>query len=316
MVALEERSAFQATVRRQLSDLLVSHGETGAHLAPLLLSPTAKFFRSELVRLSAHPSQISKRALIDWAMSAELIHAASLIHDDIVDESALRRDEPTLHMRKGNGWAVLAGDLLLSEALKVIERYGPAAIRAATSAVSSLTSAAMSEIDARPPNHGREPQLSRLSLEATRRIAVGKTGALFGYCLSAGPILNEDFDMAVRFTQAGLHLGTAYQFRDDLIDLIGEEGKPRASDLREGNPNAFLALARELEGIPASVLSEIALRNWDRAADQILKLPARVPLLNRIQSEVAQATTLLGSLAQEPQLTLLLETLRKDPQYV
>ena len=296
--------------------LLQGHGSIGRGLVPLLLSPSAKFFRSELVRLSAGAADVSPSSLLDWAVSAELIHAASLIHDDIVDESGLRRQEPTLHITKGSGWAVLAGDLLLSEALQLMEKHGTPAIHAATMAVSALTKAAIEEIELRPLNHLNRPQISSASFGETRKIAAGKTGALFGYCLAGGPILLDDSNRADQQFKAGVHLGVAYQFRDDLIDLIGEPGKPRGTDLREGNPNAFLALVGAEGGIPPQVIQSVARQNWENAADALLALPHRAMLLARIQTEVDQAKSLLGLLAREPQLSLLFDILRKDPSNV
>jgi geranylgeranyl pyrophosphate synthase len=258
---------------------------------------------------------ISDSALLDWALSAELIHSASLIHDDIVDESNLRREAPTLHISKGSGWAVLAGDLLLAEALQMIEKHGPAAIHAATTAVSALTKAAIEEIDFRPKQSSHPTGISNASFSETKKIAAGKTGALFGYCLAAGPTLANDLSTAARQFQAGVHLGTAYQFRDDLIDLIGEEGKPRGSDLREGNPNAYIALVREHGQITPEILEEISLSNWDRAADALLKLNRRAELLDQIKKEVELAIAHLGQLEGEHPFNLLFESLRKYPTY-
>ena len=158
----------------------------------LCLAAGAKRGRPRLVWLFAHcleqPPPIT--ALTDVAVAAELIHSASLLHDDVVDHGSLRRGLPTANARWGNTVAVLAGDLLLTTALAQLQRHPRSLTRKANETIGAMTRAAIAEVEAR----------GRLDLSAAhwRRIAVGKTGALFSWCASAVASLGADRTDALR----------------------------------------------------------------------------------------------------------------------
>ena len=164
-------------------------------------------------------------ALAEVAAASELIHAASLLHDDVVDEGALRRNRPTVNALWGNLVAVLTGDLVLTMAFGQIENHPRPVISEAIDLVSRMTHAAIAEVQAR----GRP----ELGIPAWRRIAEGKTGELFAWCGRSAAHVAGVPDAVERFGRCGVHLGVAFQLADDLIDLqeVGD-GKDRFSDLR------------------------------------------------------------------------------------
>lgn len=176
--------------------------------------------------------------LCDLAVCVELIHAASLLHDDVVDEGTRRRGRPTANAVWGNLTSVLSGDLLLTLALGEIRGHTTALQYASLDAVAAMTRATLREAAARGQ--------VELSPERWFQIAEGKTGALFGLCGRGVGLLADRPDDAERLARAGMHLGLAFQIADDLDDLLGRgAGKDPFADLRNRNPNVAVAMAVE-----------------------------------------------------------------------
>lgn len=245
--------------------------------------------------------------LIGVAVAAELIHAASLLHDDVVDAALLRRGRPTVNAQWNNTVAVLSGDLLLSAALLELrprdgsQASAPTGLRLVADAVDvvlSMTRAAMNEVSAR----GRI-----IGLDAWRAIAEGKTGALFGFCGHAAALLASDGDAAARHRRCGHHLGVAFQLADDLEDLLPSESptKDRYADIRNGNPSYPLLLAArrspairaELERVWLAreqgepVVSEVA----HAIGEAVLASGAAAETHSAIGAEIAAAQEAMGA---------------------
>jgi octaprenyl-diphosphate synthase len=220
--------AFVAAGRSSGSAVLA---EAGGHL----VLAGGKRLRPRLVELFGSACGAPRPALVDLGVVAELLHAASLLHDDVVDEGRMRRGVPTANVAYGNARAVLAGDWLLSGALSLLRPYSRPVLEGALAVVSRMTLAAAREVDAR----------GRVDLEPAswREIAEGKTGALFGWCGEAPALLGGDRESAQRFARFGRHLGVAFQLADDLRDLGGDAGKDRFSDLRQRQPSLPIVLA-------------------------------------------------------------------------
>ena len=169
-------------------------------------------------------------------MAAEQSHAASLLHDDVVDNGMFRRGKPTVNARWGNIVAVMSGDLLLSGALLKLARFDPRIAEAALSTVSEMTRAAMDEVEARGN--------LELTLEQLKKIGEGKTGSLFGFCGKAAALVAGDEEAARRFDAFGRRIGVAFQMADDIRDISGtDEGKPQYADLQSRTPNLPVVLS-------------------------------------------------------------------------
>ena len=192
--------------------------------------------RPMLMKIFGDTLGVPEEKLIDPAVAAELIHAASLLHDDVVDNGMFRRGKPTVNARWGNIVAVMSGDLLLAGALLKLSRFDPRIAEAALSTVSEMTRAAMDEVQARGNLD--------LSPEALRKIAEGKTGSLFGFCGKAAALVAGDEEAARRFDAFGRRIGIAFQMADDIRDISGtDEGKPQYADLQSRTPNLPVVLA-------------------------------------------------------------------------
>lgn len=210
--------------------------EASMHLA---LASGAKRARPILIDVLSGLTRLERWTAVDFAAAVELVHSASLLHDDVVDDADLRRGLPTVNAIWGNRMAVLAGDLVMTEALRILRPHGARVVDKAVDIIQEMTRAVSLEVLGR-----RDPEFG---LGAWRRMAEGKTGALFGFgaWLVAWPSeRSERFDRALR------HLGVAFQIADDMAELVrGRDGGETAwQDLLAANPTfpVFACLGRPL----------------------------------------------------------------------
>jgi len=189
----------------------------------------AKRARPRLVHLFAQALEADAERTLSVAVCAELIHAASLVHDDVIDEGTVRRGAPTVNAKWDNLTAVLSGDLMLSLGFQELHRETTPVLLSAVEVLREMSCAAIEEAQARG-------QLD-LPKAMWEEIAVGKTGALFGWCGLAVGMIAERPDVADRFNQAGRKLGIAFQLADDLKDVLLDDGKDRYADLKNQNPS-------------------------------------------------------------------------------
>lgn len=207
--------------------------------ADLCLSKTAKRVRPLLCYKFANLLDVPiDDSLITIAVAAEFIHAASLLHDDVIDESDKRRGRPTANKTHGNSLAVLSGNFLLTEALTLLSFYDRALTDKVVEAVRHMSVAAMTEIESR--GHVNLP------LDGWRKMAVGKTGALFSWCGFATAAIGmkpEYFDVLWR---VGSHVGLLFQMADDIKDFSGDHNtKDICRDIRNKEPSFPLIVAME-----------------------------------------------------------------------
>ncbi len=256
--ALSAADPFIERVEQQLVELLdndlppsdAPDGELGAGARHLALAPGAKRARPRLVWLFGEAVGADAAGLCDLAIAAELIHTASLLHDDVVDNSGFRRGRTTANARWGNTAAILTGDLVLSTAIRQLAGHPPAITVAAVQAVADMSRAALIEVRAR----------DRVDVdEATwLQIARGKTGALFGWCGRSAGLLAGDEDAAGRFEDCGRRFGVAFQLADDLKDFVRSgTGKPCLADIRTGGPSRVLIVAAEADPSVAAALASL-----------------------------------------------------------
>ena len=167
----------------------------------------------------------------DLAVVVELIHAATLVHDDILDSADTRRGQPTANAKWGNALSVLLGDCLFSHALKLASGFRSSEMmRRMAEAASEVCSGEIIQTQ-------RRFDLN-LSVPDYYRIIEMKTGALFAVATELGAFLNEATPSVIAAMRTfGLKFGTAFQIYDDVLDLAGDEsaaGKTLGSDLRKG----------------------------------------------------------------------------------
>ncbi len=200
-----------------------------------------KRIRPVLALATAHAIGMSTEAVLPLAAALELIHTYSLIHDDLpaMDDDALRRGRPTLHVRYDEAIAILAGDALYAEAIRHVlteQRGDPACVVAAVAELAAASGVGGmvggQYIDVRG--------LADDSRADLRRLHELKTGRLIGAAIECVLLLADD---AVRsttlpdFRAFASELGVLFQIVDDILDVTGTDvalGKPRGSDERHG----------------------------------------------------------------------------------
>ncbi|RME89476.1 MAG: polyprenyl synthetase family protein [Candidatus Hydrogenedentota bacterium] len=198
-------------------------------------NPKAKRARPKLTAHFADLVSLSYSDVIPIGVAAEFVHAASLLHDDVIDAADTRRGKPTVNALHTNTVAVLTGDLLYTLALDILKPLPKEITDSAIEVVKNMTLAAAIEYNAR----GKV----ELSMETWQTIATGKTGDLFAWCGSSAAILANRPEYKLNFHQCGMAFGTAFQIADDLKDFFAkQEGKPRYADIRNKNPNLLLLL--------------------------------------------------------------------------
>jgi len=167
--------------------------------------------------------------IIPFAMSNEFIHTASLVHDDINDESLTRRGNETIHSKYGQAKAIIAGDWLFSQGFGLGGRYDKEVVDVMAHYCSKLASAEFTQID-HILNLATSP-------EDYLEIVSGKTAGPFAAgCKGAALIAKANPEACQKLFDFGMQIGIAFQLVDDLLDIRGDErmGKPRGSDVYEG----------------------------------------------------------------------------------
>ena len=185
---------------------------------------------------------------VDLAVIVELIHIATLVHDDVMDEAERRRAQPTANARWGNSLSVLLGDCLFAHALTLSTNFENADIsRAIARTAGTVCSGEMIQTQ-------RRFDLN-LTVQDYLRIVEMKTGSLFSAAAELAALISEtDSNVIEIFKNFGVQVGTAYQIYDDCVDLAGNEsatGKTLGTDLRKGKFTLpvliFLRSASEFE---------------------------------------------------------------------
>src|SRR5206468_395058 len=218
-----------------------------AGYAEYALTNQGKQLRPALLALSAGATGKVNDSHVLAAVVVEMVHLATLVHDDVMDEAKLRRGRPTMAAQWGNEISVLLGDCLFAHALKLAASFPTTEIcRAVSAATNTVCSGEILQTQRR-----KSFELSRA--EYFQLIQM-KTGELFALSCDLGAYLSGAGALqrsALR--QYGLAIGTAYQVYDDCLDLFGSEtvvGKSLGTDLAKGKLTLPMLLA--LEGADAT----------------------------------------------------------------
>ncbi|MHB0912480.1 MAG: polyprenyl synthetase family protein [Armatimonadota bacterium] len=218
-----------AGVEEVLSAELFSSVRTVAALAGHVREAGGKRLRPMLIALCAKAGgSADPERTVKIAASAEIVHMATLVHDDVIDGSDSRRGRATANACWGNQIAILSGDYMLAKAFALLARDGDVRImRTLSEATIAMTEGEISQIEAK----GDTEALSQQYLSIIR----DKTAAFMSACCRMGAILSGRCEEEL--SRYGMDLGMAFQITDDLLDLVGDPavtGKPVGGDIREG----------------------------------------------------------------------------------
>ena len=237
-------------VEARLAEIGAAHGARLAEHAGATIAAGGKRLRPLLVLVAAGVAPQAPAGLVRAGAAVELVHSATLVHDDVLDAAPLRRGQPTVWATAGRGAATAAGDLLFAAAFSELARNDRAdEVRALSRAGSAL---AMGELlqreDAWRADVSRERYLHRCELKTARLFEAACTLGV----LEAGGSVGD----AEALATFGRRIGLAFQLLDDVLDVSGpaeRTGKHRGTDLLDGTVTLPLILARERSAAIAAV---------------------------------------------------------------
>lgn len=169
------------------------------------------------------------REALDLALSSELIHTATLVHDDVNDQSKMRRGKPTIHSTHGSSHAIISGDYLFALGFELGAKYEERVVGNVRDSCAGIASGEILQIE-----HINDLNTSPEDYYA---IIDGKTAGPFASgCASAAMIAGSSEEVSDALWGYGMELGRAFQLVDDILDLVGDDliGKPRGTDVHDG----------------------------------------------------------------------------------
>lgn len=253
----EELKKFIANVAGLVDGYIYArvHGEPQAlyEAALHLIRAGGKRLRPVVVIASAGALGEQAEKALPFAAAVELVHNFTLIHDDIMDRDEVRRGVPTVHKLWGEAMAITAGDLLFSKAFEVlvdaVDKGVPPARVAKAARQLARSSSVVAEGQALDMMFEEEEDIG---IEDYLKMIYKKTGALFeASAVLGGLVSTEDEGVLAGLATYGKSLGIAFQIRDDVLSITGEEGelgKPVYNDIREGKKTLPIIYALERLG--------------------------------------------------------------------
>jgi geranylgeranyl pyrophosphate synthase len=272
--------ALMGRLEERLEELAGSHGALLAEHAGSTIRAGGKRLRPLLVFLAAGDPESGDEGVLRAAVAVELIHSATLVHDDVLDAAPLRRGRPTVVATAGRAIATATGDLLFSRAFAELAANGRAdEIRVLSDASSALAQGELLQReDAWNVDVAHERYLHRCDLK-TARLFQGacRLGALEG----GGP--------AEELGEFGRRIGLAFQLLDDVLDVSGpaeRTGKHRGTDLLDGTVTLPLILARERD--PRLAALDLRAVRTPAQAEEICDAIAATGVLERAKGEALE----------------------------
>jgi octaprenyl-diphosphate synthase len=291
-----------ARVEERLAEELRSREARLEEIAGHLVRAGGKRVRPLVVLLvfdaTAVPGRARRDDAVEAAVALELIHSATLLHDDIIDGGETRRGRPSALQRFGLADTLVAGDFLFCRAFALCARFEAEVVRWAAEACVSLT-----EGEVLQGRHRRDPTVTIADYD---QIILRKTASLFAVgAKTAARLAGATPAVVDSMATCGRHVGLAFQMRDDLLDVEGhpaETGKPRGIDLRDGNPSLPIVLALERDPEMRHLFAAPALTDADveRGLARIGRSGVLPAVAARAGAELERALALVDSLPPSP----------------
>jgi octaprenyl-diphosphate synthase len=305
--AEEDLARVELEIRQQLSSEVDRIGEIGRYL---LLSG-GKRIRPILLLLTAKLAGYSGERIFPLSAMIEFMHTATLLHDDVIDHSHLRRGHPTVNSRWGSALSILVGDFLYAKAMALVVDDGdPQILKEITRVTMTMTEGQVMET-LRIGDTG-------LTGAEYGQIIRQKTAALFGACCYIGGVLGGlPAERSEGLRRFGITFGSAFQLVDDALDFTGKEqrlGKPVGSDLREGKVTLPVIITLQHASPDESAIIDRFVRSDDRSPEAFQDIVALIQKYNGIEYAlreaerfVEQAELELQRFADGPAYDLLME---------
>jgi len=312
-------AGLQSLVREDLArvdQVILSHIDSGVPLIPKLarhiIAAGGKRLRPALTLLCAKLCGYSGARHIHLAACVEFIHTATLLHDDVVDESALRRGNATANDIWGNKASVLVGDFLLSRAFQLMVSDGSLKVLK----ILSDTSAIIAQGEVLQLSTANNPETTQ---EQYLEVITAKTAALFSAACELGAVVSDKTDREEALRQAGLSLGIAFQIMDDALDYSASQatlGKEVGDDFREGKVTLPVILAYARSDKEERVFWKRTIEDQEMQAGDLERAIEIINKYQSIDSSIALAETYcesaraqLGNFPRSAEKDALLETI-------
>ena len=269
-----------------------------------VINAGGKRIRPRLAVLSAlalphYNEELHYEKICHIAAAFEMLHTATLVHDDVIDKASMRRGQPTLNDTSGNHAAVLAGDYLFTRCFDLIaypEEFG--VIKALNRTLSELVVGELYQLE----NEGN----SNISYETYYRTIYAKTGVLFELSASAPAIIiKEDSALEAPLREYGRQLGIAFQIKDDMLDYSADAealGKDPGTDLADGRITlpVLIVLNRSNEQEREQLLEDIKEANLEAVKAAIARTNAMQECERQSQEACDKAIACLDVLEDSP----------------
>jgi len=289
---------FLEAVANRLAQEVNAFDPDIAPYADYAINGQGKHLRPVLVALTANALGKVNESHVTVAAIIEMVHLATLVHDDVMDEAEIRRGRLTLAANWGNEIAVLFGDCLFAQALKLAASFPtPEVCRAVALATNTVCSGEILQTQ-----HRRDFQFTR---EKYFKVLEMKTAELFALsCELSACLSGTTAELRLALRQFGLAFGTAYQVYDDCVDLFGSEavaGKSLGTDLAKGKLTLpVLLLWERADGADRERMREL-IQSWQagslkRMGELLSKYETLSPSLEIIQKYLEKARYALGVL--------------------
>mgnify|MGYP002821055795 FL=1 len=303
---------FLDAVQQELAGQIAAFDHEIAPYAEYALANQGKQLRATLTGLAANCGGGWNDAAVKAAVIIEMVHLATLLHDDIMDDAELRRSRPTLARRWDNTTAVLVGDCLFANALRLAAEFPTTDIcRAVSTATRTVCSGEILQ-----NNHQGDLALGQAEYFKMLRM---KTGELFALACELGGSLAGGDPLETRaLREYGMALGTAYQLYDDCLDLFGSEaevGKSLGTDIASGKATLPVILLCEQAGPEIATQLSQMIGRWDAGQLNILRgwlseFNTLEQSQSRLESCLADAREALGAVGDSSHRDALEELTR------
>jgi heptaprenyl diphosphate synthase len=286
-----------------LLDIVKSQHALLTRASQHLMLAGGKRFRPMLALLTAQFGDAKDSRVIPGAVACELTHLASLYHDDVMDEAAVRRSIISANARWGNKMAILVGDFLFAQAASIGVDLGSEAAQLYTRVAKRLIFGQFMEMVG--PGPGQDP------MEHYLQVVADKTGTLLRASCELGALMaNVDSETVKKLGEFGEQLGMAFQFADDLLDIEAtaeELGKRPGNDLRarvQSLPVLHLRASATPDDARLLALLDSDLTNDDAALDEAVDLmrahPAMQAARGDLKAKVDDCFDLLDQVPDRP----------------
>ncbi len=303
---------FLDAVQQELAGQVSAFDPEIAPYAEYALANQGKQLRATLTGLAANCAGGWNDFVIKAAVIIEMVHLATLLHDDIMDEAELRRNRPTLACKWDNTTAVLVGDCLFANALRLAAEFPTTDVcRAVSTATRTVCSGEILQ-----NNH--QGNLTLGQAEYFKMLWM-KTGELFALaCELGGSLAGGDPRETQALREYGMAMGTAYQVYDDCLDLFGSEakaGKSLGTDIASGKATLPVILLCEQAGPEIASQLDQMIQDWDNGQLNILRgwlseFNTLEQSQSRLESYLADARDALGSVRDSDRRDALEELTR------